>query len=240
MKHALWAAILFLAPPLLRAQPPDITDAPKSIQELAASIQGKDSKEVRAAIINRFGVALRDVGSGVRIEVWRLPEGVLKFHPFVGPTFLDQKTSQYFWLLRTRNHVAANILQSYEMFTLADPANHGTSSWLGDLEFGSDSTYRFIDSNQFPDQRTAQKQNFFMLHPVGSVEVHYAESISADTLLESVEEGKTVGNLVFTSSDHKHTATFSIASSERDRSLEFKADKPLSFEMATGWQNYWQ
>jgi hypothetical protein len=104
---------------------------------------------------------------------------------------------------------------------------------------GSDSTYRFIEGGQFPDERAAQKQNFFMLYPVGSVEVHYAGSISPGTLLESLEEGAPVADLVFTSSDRKHTATFSLASSERDRRLVFRADEPLSFNMAAGWQNYW-
>ena len=63
--------------------------------------------EVRAAIIQRFGNAPRNVGSGVRIEVWQLPEGSLRFHPDVGPTFLDSKTKRQFWLLRTSNSVAS-------------------------------------------------------------------------------------------------------------------------------------
>jgi hypothetical protein len=46
------------------AQAPDISGAPKAIQELSASIQGKSSNEVRAAIIERLGPAQRNVGSG--------------------------------------------------------------------------------------------------------------------------------------------------------------------------------
>lgn len=241
MKLALAAALLLCqALSAAKAQPSDLAEPPKAIQELAARIQGKSAGEVRAAIIERFGNTPRNVGSGVRIEVWQLPEGVLRFHPDVGPTFLNSNTKQKFWLLRTNNSVASNVLQSYEMLTLADPANHGSQSWLGNLEFGSNSTYRFIDSDQNLDHRAAQTENFFIRHPVGTVEVHYVGSTTPDTRLESVKEGAIVAHLAFTSDDHKHTATFSITSSEQKRRLVFGANKPLSFYMDTGWQSYWE
>lgn len=234
MKSILVAVLLLLC------SAADAGELPKAIQELAASIQGKSREAVRAAIIERFGATQRNVGSGVRIEEWSLPEGVLRFHPGIGPTFLDSRTHRHFWLLRTSNPAASNILQSYEMVTLADPTNHGSQYWLGDIGFGSDSTYRFIDSGQHLDHRAAQTENFFILHPSGTVEVRYVGSTTADTPLESVKEGDVVAHLVFTSDDHEHTATFFITSSERKRRLIFGADKPLSFYMDTGWQNYWR
>jgi hypothetical protein len=241
MKPALVASLLLcLALPAIKAQPANVSELPQAIQELAARIQGKSPAEVHAAIIKRFGAAQRNVGSGIRIELWHLPEGELTFHPGVGPTFSNSTTKQRFWLLRTTNPVASNVLQSYEMLTLADPANHGSQFWLGNLEFGSNSTYRFIDSGQNLDHRAAQTENFFLRHPSGIVEVRYVGSNTPDTELESVAEGTTVAHLVFTSSDHKHTATFFITSSERERRLVFGADEPLSFHMATGWQSYWR
>jgi hypothetical protein len=241
MKTVLLAGLLlFLAPPVLRAQTPNISEAPKVIQELAASIQGKRSDGVRAAIIERLGSAQREIGSGYRIEEWDVPEGVLTFHPATGPTFLDLKTKKYFRLPRTSNPAASNILKSYEMFTLPDPTNHGNQFWLGNLKFESNSTYRFIDSGQNLNQRAAQAENFFMLHPAGTVEVRYVAPITRDTVLESVGEGATIARLVFRSADHKHTATFSITSSERARRLVFAADKPLSFYMDTSWKNFWR
>jgi hypothetical protein len=241
MKSALLAVLLLLpAPGVLSAQPFSISDAPKTIQELATSFEGRSSNDVRAAIIKRLGVAQRHVGSGYSIEEWDVAEGVITFHPAAGPTFFDPRTNTHLWLLRTTNLAASNILQSYQMLTLADPANHGSQFWLGDLEFGSNSTYRFIDSGQNLNDRAAQTQNFFLLHPAGTVEVQYVGSISPDTLLESTEEGTTVAHLVFTSADHKHAATYSITSSERDRRLVFKADKPLSFYMDTSWKNFWR
>jgi len=238
MKRALVATFLLcFALPASQAQTSGISEAPAAIQELAASIQGKYPEEVHAAIVARFGAAKRDVGSGVRIEEWQVAGGLLEFHPNVGPTFLDAKTGQRFWLLRTSNPAAANILQSYEMVTLADPANHGSQFWLGNLTFGPESTYRFIDSGANLEHRAAQIDNFFMLHPDGTVEVRYVGSTKADTLLESLAEGSTVARLVFTSG--AHSATFSVTSSARERRLAFKADEPLSFELHTGWKKYW-
>ncbi len=232
--------LLLMALAVARAQAPKISDAPKAIQELSASIQGKRSDEVRAAIIERLGQPQRDIGSGYRIEQWDTSDGVLTFHPATGPTFADPKTKTHFRLLRTSNPAAANILESYEMTTLPVPANHGTRFWLGNVKFGPNSTYQFTDSGQHPKQRAAQAENFFMLHPTGTVEVRYVAPITADTLLESVAEDATIAHLVFTSADHKHQATFAITSSERARRLVFGADKPLSFYMDSGWRSFWR
>ena len=241
VKTSLLAVLLLLmALPVTRAQAPDISNAPKAMQELSASIQGKRSDEVRAAIIERLGPAQRNVGSGYRIEQWDTADGVLTFHPATGPTFSDPKTKTCFRLLRTSNPAAANILQSYEMMTLPDPANHGTQCWLGNIKFGRNATYQFTDSGQFPKQRAAQTENFFMLHPNGTVEVRYVAPITPVTLLESVAEGATIAHLVFGSADHKHQATFSITSSERARNLVFGSDKPLTFYMDTSWRSFWR
>jgi hypothetical protein len=241
MKPASIAALLLcIALSVESAQPSNLLEPPQAIQELATRIQGKSPTEVRAAIIERFGAARRKFGSGVIIEEWDVSEGVLRFHPFVGPTFLDSKTNQHFWLLRTNNPAASNILQGYQMFTRAGPTNHGSQYWLGELEFGPRSTYRFIDRRQNLEHRATQTENFFMLYPTGTVEVHYVGSTTPDTRLELVGEGTTVAHLTFTSGDRKHAATFFVTSSARERRLVFGADKPLSFYMDTAWQNHWR
>jgi len=238
VKTAILAFILALAAQLTsRAQAPDISDAPKAIQTLSASIQGKSSAEVRTAIIERLGPAQRDIGSGLRIEQWDTSDGVLTFNPSSGPIFSDPKAKKVFRLLRTANPVRACLLKSYEMTTL--PSN-GTRVWLGNVEFTEDMTYRFTDSGQHPNQRGAQTENFFLLHPTGKVEARYIPPITPDTLLESLAEGTTVAHLTFTSADAKHQATFSITSSERSRRLDFSADKPLSFLMDTSWRSFWK
>lgn len=122
MKLASIAALLLcIALSVEGAQPSDLLEPPQAIQELATRIQGKSPTEVRAAIIERFGAARRKFGSGVIIEEWDVSAGVLRFHPGVGPTFLDSKTNRHFWLLRTSNPAGSNILQGYQMFTLPIP-----------------------------------------------------------------------------------------------------------------------
>jgi len=249
MKTTLLVALTILAASLVsRAQAPDISGAPKAIQELSAAIQGKSLDVVRAAIIERFDPPQRDVGSGFHIEQWDISNGVLTFHPLTGPSFFDLKTKKIFRLVRTTTPVHAsllpdNIMQSYEMTTIPDPASHDEREsplWLGDLKFSADMTYQFVDSGQFLNQRGAQTNNFFMRHPTGKVAVRYVAPISPDTLLETVREGATVAYLTFTSADGKGQATFSIVSSEQARWLEFRGDKPLSFRMGMAWKNIWQ
>jgi hypothetical protein len=144
---------------------PDISEAPKAIQELSAAIQGKNPIDVRAAIIDQIGAPQRDIGSGLIIEQWDISNGVLTFHPVTGPTFFDPKTKKSFWLLRTTNPVRVNLLQSYEMSTQPDLSNHGTCYWLGNVKVRSDMTYQFEDSGQHRDQRGAQTENFFHASP---------------------------------------------------------------------------
>jgi hypothetical protein len=239
MKLTLTAVLLILVAPTLAGMP-EHPCAPEAIQALAVKIQGKAPAEVREEIIKRFGSNPRHIGSGIRIEAWQVPEGVLIFNPLVGPTFTDAKTKRQCWLIHTNNLAGTNIWQSYEMSTLPDASNHGNQFWLGNLDLRSDQTYRFSDSGQFPDQRSNQAENFFMRRPRGKVRVQYEMPASPDTPLESLEEGVVVARVIFTSSEDNETATFSIASSEQDRRLVFRADTPLSFSMATGWQSYWQ
>jgi hypothetical protein len=217
-----------------RVQPVD------QIITLTRDIQGKEPDKIRELIIERFGPAQRDIGSGRRIEQWEIYDGVLTFSLGNGPTFFDPKTKKSIRLLRTTNPVRSSLLRGYEMYTLPDPANHGTCFWLGNVKFAADLTYEFTDSGENRDHRSAQKENFFMLRPAGKVEVRYVAPIMPDTLLESVPEGAKIANLVFTSSDGKHEATFSITSSEQLRCLRFGADKPLSFRMDTGWKSFWR
>ena len=244
MKHICTVAVLTFLPFVFasaaRAQAPKISDAPQSIRELSSVIQGKRPDDARAEIIKRLGKPHRDVGSGVRIEQWDLPEGVLTFHPGTGPAFADAKAGKIIRLVQTSNPAGSNILTGYEMTTTPDPKNHGTRFWLGNLEFGRGASYRFTDSGQHSGKRDGQAGNFFMLHPAGTVEIRYDAPVTADTLLETLAGGTVVAHLIFTSADRAGRATFSIRSSERDRTLAFGADTPLPFAMNAGWKNHWR
>src|SRR6185503_10499349 len=113
----------------------------------------------------------------------------------------------------------------FEMTTASDPKNHGNRFWIGNVSFGSNSTYRYEKQGEFEfaDKRVSQASNFFVLHPTGTVEVRYVAPITADSLLESLPEGATVANLVFTPADRGQPATFSIKSSEQNRRLVFSS-----------------
>ncbi|MBL8516258.1 MAG: hypothetical protein JNM76_04725 [Betaproteobacteria bacterium] len=238
MNTVFFCALLSLATATMAgAQAPRMSNAPKLVQTLAAGIKGKNPEQVLAILVGQLGPPTRDTGSGLSIPQWDMSDGVLTFHPLTGPVFFEPKTKTHFRLLQTRNRVAANILGAYEMATLPNAA--GGSFHLGRLEFRPNSTYQFTDSGQHPGQRSAQAENFFMLHPTGTVEVRYPAPVKPDTLLESLSEGAIVAKLIFTSANGKHQAAHLIASSERARRLHFAADTPLPFQMSASWANFW-
>lgn len=233
------SVLMLFSLPTARMKAADLEGAPPAIQMLAAKLQGKDSAEVRTAIIAQLGPPQRDVGSGLRIEQWDTAGGVLTFHPGSGPNFFDPKTKKQIRLLRTNNPAHSNLLQSYEMYTSPTPPN-GIKFWLGNLRFDDGMTYRFKDSGQNMDHRQGQADNFFMRHPSGKYEVSYSAPVMRDTLLETLAEDVTIARLIFTSADGKSVATFTITSSEVSRRLTFASDKPLCFVMDTSWKNFWK
>jgi hypothetical protein len=227
-------AVLFLS----RTRAEDFPDAPKVVQEIATQIQNKNMDEIRAIIVNKLGLPKRDIGSGISIDQWDVPDGVLTLHPMRGPTFVNSKTKKTVWLIRTTNSAGENLLQSYEMTTPPDPNNYGNCSWLGNLSFEADSAYQFNNSGLNTGQRNGPSGNFFMRYPKGKVAVQYISPNTAETLLESVAESAVIANLTFTSADGAHKETFSIKASTQSRRLDFYSEKPLSFVMYSSWKNF--
>jgi hypothetical protein len=226
-------AVLFLS----ITQAENLIDTPNVVQEIAARIQNKNMDEVRAVIMDKLGPPQRNIGSGTPIFQWDVLDGVLTFHPFRGPTFVNSKTKKIIYLLQTANSAGENLLQSYEMTTLPAPP-YGNSSWLGNLSFGADRTYQFKASGLTAGQRNEPAGNFFLRSPTGKVAVQYLSPNTAETLLESVAESTVIANLTFTSTDGAHKETFSIKSSEQSRRLDFYSEKPLSFVMYTSWKHF--
>lgn len=56
-----------------------LSDSPSSIQDLGKEIRDKSGSEVEAAIVNHFGAAARDIGSGASINQWDVGTGVLTY-----------------------------------------------------------------------------------------------------------------------------------------------------------------
>jgi len=234
------AVLACVVPAAIRAQVSNLSEAPVAIQELSASLQGKPRSEVRGTIVARLGEPQRNIGSGFLIEQWDMPSGVLTFHQATGPSFVDSKSRRIFRPLKTTNPVASNLLSRYDMLTSPDPKNHGNQFWLGTVEITAALTYRYVDSRQFPAQRAAQAENFFMLHPAGTVEISYRAPVTAETCLETIPDHATVATVTFISAERAHRAVFSVVSTEPSRQLTFVADGALTFRLAKSWDNFWQ
>lgn len=223
-------AILFLAlSPIYESAAP----VPEPILSLATQFRGKSPDEVRDLISKRFGPYHRDTGSGLSIPQWDVFGGVLTFHPHTGPFFYDQRTKKVTGLIPTHNAVRENLLQSYEMTSHAD--QHGNTYWLGNLDFPTNTTYRFTKSGLHVNAR-----NFFITYPTGTVSVSLAKGITDERPLESVSNRFVIAQIVFTSADGTKKTTYSIENSEQARGLEFIGVKDIGFTMNTSWKNFWK
>jgi hypothetical protein len=217
----------------------DSSPLPPSVQHVKSLIQGKEREEVRKIIIQQLGPANRDVGSGIHIWQWDVAGGVLTFNQTAGPTF-EAKGQSKIHLIATHNPIKENLVGSYELFTLATDDPKFTSCWLGDLEIETNLSYSYVDSRQFPAKSARQTNNFFYLHPVGSVEIQYPRGVTDQFLLEAMPTGTVVAWLHFRSGAGDAHATFSITSHEPSRRLEFGSSLPISFKMEKGWKELWR
>jgi hypothetical protein len=230
----------------VRQSPPDAAEArggsaqlPPPVQQLKELLQGKSPDEIRKLMIERFGSAPRDVGSGVRIEQWDVADGVLTFHSACGPTFTPKGQSTIH-LLATHNPVRKNILGSYEMVSVAADDPSSTRRWLGNLHIEPDLSYCYKDSGRFPVENAHQAANFFTLHPVGTVEIQYGRGITDETLIETLPTGSVIAWLHFRAVDGNSQQSFTITTHEPARRLVFGASTPLAFEMDKAWESSWE
>jgi hypothetical protein len=211
---------------------------PPQLQQVRSLLQGKSPEDVRKTIIDHFGPAQRDVGSGLRIEQWDVFDGVLTFNPAVGPQFTP-KGQRTIHLITTHNPVRTNLLGSYEMLSLPADTNR-TRFWLGNLRIKPNLTYSYKDSRQFPEKSAQQASNFFYRHPSGTVEIKYAQGVTDETLLETLPTDSVVAWLHFRAGDGDGEQTFTITTREPTRRLVFGAPEPLSFEMDKSWEEFWK
>ena len=206
---------------------------PKPIVKLASEIQeallgdNTSPDDIRCQIVQNFGGPHRQVGSGVIRDEWDIAGGILTFDPMRGPTFLDTKSKKTYWLIKTKNKVEDNLFGGYEMYDRDYKIGH-----LGNLKIDFYSKYSFKGGKN-PD-------NFFARNPVGKVTVTYIGSVKAETLLDSLEEDAKIAQLVFTSNDGEHSASYSIANSKNSRSLIFVGKGDETFEIFKFWKNYWK
>jgi hypothetical protein len=227
----LLAAIAFLIPLCVAAVP---LNAP-NIEALIPDVHDKRPNEVRALIVRRLGPPVRDVGSGLRIEQWDVDGGVLTFHPLVGPSF--EKDGVHMRLVRTTNRAAACLFGTYEMTTLPE-GPHGLRYWIGNVSLRA-SRYEYIGTRQNLDHRTGQTDNFFMLHPRGSVRIAWTSGATPDTRLEELADGTCVATATFVPRDNQGNSVYRIVAYRSSMTLAFEREA-MSFQMDRGWVNYWR
>jgi len=209
-----------------------LADSPTSIQRLAKELQGKRGGEVATAIIKQFGSAARDVGSGVSIQQWDVESGVLTYSG--GLASFRANGGNVVWLTATVNKALLALTEdTFEMYTPAEPQ---MKYWLGNLHLNPDSTYEFVDSGQSLDHRAGQTQNFFLQHPGGRFEIHFAPGCTGDTVLERLADGTILCSVTFLSANGGPQVSYDIIVYANERRLAFSAKKqPLIFLMDKGF-----
>jgi len=199
---------------------------------LAEEIQGKKEDEVSAAIVKRFGPATRNVGSGIISPQWDVESGVLSYR--LGLVSFRAKGSKVVWLTATINKaLLALTADTFEMTTVPEPQ---MKYWLGNLRLKPDASYEFVDSGQSLDHRAGQKQNFFMTHPRGRFETHFAPGCTGDTVLENLTDGAFLCSLTFLSTNGGPQITYAIIVYPSERRLAFSGKRqPPVFFMDKGF-----
>jgi hypothetical protein len=209
-----------------------LAHSPASIQDLAKTLQGKKGAEVETAIVRQFGPAVRELGSGVRIQQWDVESGVLTYSS--GLVSFRAKSGGVVWLTATTNKALLTLTSdTFEMTTLPEPQ---MKYWLGNLRLKPDSSYEFVDSDQSPDHRRGQTQNFFIKHPSGRYEIHFAAGCTGETVLERLTEGTLLCSLTFLSANGGPQISYDIIVYPSERRLAFSTKRrPPVFLMDKGF-----
>lgn len=206
--------------------PTRLKSAPFSVRILAAALPGKPWWLMRLAFMARFGRADRDIGSGVYIEEWDLPEGMLRLSEGRGPLFFEKGSGQLMPLLRTVNPLEACLLN-----TSCD-VRLGRGYYAGNLKLRPDSTYS-RDGQFVAPASVATPRSFLLEHSVGRVEIHYAAGITPGSLLEEIPDGTTVAVMEFLPEDGRAGISVQVISDLREGGLRLIESKDDTGETAT-------
>ena len=209
-------------------------ELPQVIRDLTSKIQGQPLDTVRAIIIQRFGPAQREVGSGYQIEEWDIMGGVLTFHPVFGPDYASE--GKDIWLLKTTNPVGENLIGSYELVS-NEIRFRDSHDELGDLQIRANMTYQFVDNGAIQDETKSERNNFFILHPTGRVQIRYVGKTTSQTLLETLPNHAKIAEVLFVSSDRRYQAKFDIVNDSEQRELVFSSAQSMAFEMNKSWNS---
>ena len=223
-----------------RDKPFKATRLPEPIAALQKALEGKTPDDALRIAIERFGAPTRDTGSGLQIPQWDVAGGVLTVHPLTGPTFFSESL-KLVRLIRTHNPLGRNLVGSWEVTTLPDPDNHGTSNWIGVIELRADGAYSYRPADELmPQNRPA----FFAGHPTGIYVVKLQPPLAPDSLLEELEADLVVAAVEFSAAPErgKPAAKVSVRIRARtsSRDLAFEAEQPLGYRSTKSWSEFWR
>ncbi len=210
--------------------------AERALQALVSEIQNKAPNVVREIIVEQYGQGDRDIGSGFRIEQWDINGGVLTFHPATGVYF--EENGVLHSLIETTNNVKEAVFGSYEMSSLPDHNNHGTSYWLGNLEL-LDGGYSFKRSRTSHEKELVIGESYFFLHPSGTALIEYESESIRGNKLENVKDGSAIATITFTSKNNVDTIKYNIVTRKSAKMLFFSRKKGINFKMDKAWGSYW-
>jgi len=235
-----------------RSQPPKTvapaTGAlPPQIIEFQHQIRGKLPKEVAALIIKLFGPPNRNTGSGLTILVWDISNGTLELTAEGGPPKFTCADGTEYWLIDTENPIAENIIHDFEMATLPDQKNYGTTYYLGEVQLFADGTYMAHEDSCAPNSQEIVAHNFFFNHPHGVYSVKYLNGVTEKKFLENIPTKTPFAIITFsaipasTANDMEARVSLYLNSNRSDHGLYFSSTvhNPLNYELKSGWHNNW-
>ena len=167
-------------------------------------------------------------------EEWDVDSGVLSMSQFGSPTFRS-KEGKTIWLLATEHMALKSLIGSFEMSTLPDKNNHNNQFWIGNVHLNKDNTYAYAMEgldNLNKEQRLAQKNNFFMLHPKGTFNIQFVNGYTEKTFLEDIPNETKLCEIEFLPEDESQKQIYGIMSYERWLNF-INPDSP--FELTKSW-----
>jgi hypothetical protein len=195
---------------------------------------GQKQDEIEKAIVERFGLAARHLGSGVDIQEWDVESGT-RMYGFGGLVSFQPKAGRWIWVTETVSKALPTIAATDYGFQMTTRPERRTKYWLGNVTLRPDTTYEFLDSNDNLYHRANQAQNFFIKHPRGRFEIQFAPGCTADTVLDRLPDKTLLCRLIFSPIDGGTGATYDIIAYQNERQLDFEGKRPQVFLLEKSW-----
>lgn len=220
---------------------------PPAMAALRAELADLPAARALTTLEARLGPPTRDEGSGVVLPVWERADGTVRYLVSSGVVFVDRGGRTH-WLTRTLTTARANLVRSFEVATLPDPANRGTTTFVGTLDVTADGgslRYRYTAAR--PGPPALGDSFFFAAHPAGTMRLAWSAGVGDDTPLgrdgDGDGDGDTVlGTVSFVGDGGSQGAEAELAaeirSSAAGRTLQLVAPA-LGATLSAPWRGAW-